>query len=73
MQTRIYVVSQGENRRLVEAASQAQAIRHCVKNVYQAKVASAREVAQLARDGMQVELAGEESLADDTAAQMADG
>ncbi len=59
MQTRIYVVlnKADQSRRLVEAATAAQAVRHCVQNVYEAKVAGSKEVASLMREGFQLEVA----------------
>lgn len=51
--TRIYVVinrTTGE-KRLVEAMSQSQAIRHCVTPVYYADVATAKVVADLCTTG----------------------
>lgn len=64
MQTRIYVIDQkgtsAENgRRLVEATSQAQAIRHCAQNVYTAKAARPTDVAALMTSGIQIEKATE--------------
>ncbi len=59
MQTRIYVVMTGEDRRLVEASSAAQAIRHCVRGVYTAKVAATKELAQMMAAGMKVEVASD--------------
>lgn len=60
MQTRIYVVMEkaSGNRRLIEASSSAQAIRHCVKNAYEAKVANTKDIAGLMQSGMVVEVAG---------------
>lgn len=57
--TRIYVVLNGDERRLVEATSAAQAIRHCVANKYSAKPATPKEIAQFMRDGLTVEKANE--------------
>lgn len=59
MQTRIYVVlnKADESRRLVEASTASQAVRHCVKNQYEAKVAGSKEVASLMREGFQLEVA----------------
>jgi len=54
--TRIYVVMQkGKAIRLVEATSAAQAIRYCAQQEYQAKVASAKDVAEASRSGIHVE------------------
>ena len=63
MQTRIYVVLEKAtgNRRLVEASSTAQAIRHCVKNAYEAKVANTKDIAGLMQSGLHVEKASAES------------
>lgn len=61
MLTRIYVVINGEEKRLVDAASAAQAIRHCVKNKYSAKAASPKEIAQFMKSGLQVETASDDS------------
>lgn len=60
MQTRIYKVSGGPNEitRLVEATSQAQAIRHVVSDLYRAEVATTKDVAQAMGSGLQVEVAG---------------
>ena len=66
MQTRIYVVLCGDEKRLVEASSAAQAIRHCVKDRYTAKVANTKELAQAMKEGLQVEQAGAESESNGT-------
>lgn len=57
--TRIYVVlnKQTGDKRLVEATSQAQAIRHCVSTVYKADVATTKELAADMSSGMKVETA----------------
>ena len=62
MTTRIYVVITGEEKRLVDAASAAQAIRHCVKNKYSAKAATPKEIAQYMKSGLQVETAADDGL-----------
>lgn len=56
---RIYVVQNKTTaeKRLVEATSQAQAIRHCVAQVYRADVASPKAVASLMGEGLKVERA----------------
>jgi hypothetical protein len=54
-QTRIYVVLNDGKRRLVEATSAAQAIRHCVQPHFSAKPATPREVAALMAAGYSVE------------------
>lgn len=61
MQTRIYVVQHGEERRLVEATSQAQAIRHCVKGAYNATVATTKDLAKMMAAGLSVEVAGNDT------------
>lgn len=57
--TRIYVVlnkTTGE-RRLVEATSQSQAIRHCTHPTYEATVASAKIVGNCVTEGLRIEQA----------------
>lgn len=61
MVSRIYVVINGEEKRLVDAASAAQAIRHCVKNKYAAKPATPKELAGLMQSGLTIEIASEVS------------
>lgn len=61
MITRIYVVlekSTGE-KRLIDATSAAQAIRHCVSVKYSAKPATPKEIAAAMSSGLTVETAGE--------------
>lgn len=59
---RIYVVSKKNADplagRLVDASSQAQAIRHVVGDEYQATIASTRGVANLIELGVKIETAG---------------
>ena len=62
--TRIYVVLTKDkveplDTRLVEATSQHQAIRHVVKDLFTAKVASAKETVDLIGKGYKVEIAKE--------------
>ncbi len=58
MQTRIYMVAaKNKPARLIEAGSAAQAIRHCVSQEYEAKVAGAKDVAGLLAAGGSVEKA----------------
>lgn len=64
MKTRIYVVGTiGEQvhgeARLVEATSASQAIRHVVKDKFEAGVADTKTVARLMADGTSVEVATE--------------
>jgi hypothetical protein len=58
-ETRIYVVlnQQTGDKRLVEATSQAQAIRHCVSTIYRADVATSKAVAQFMSKGVRIEVA----------------
>ena len=58
-ETRIYVVLNKNtgDKRLVEAASQEQAIRHCVNNLYKADIASSKTVAQCMGEGLKIEKA----------------
>lgn len=60
-QTRIYVVinKATNEKRLVEATSQAQAIRHCVSKVYVAEAASPKTVAGCMTNGLSIEHANE--------------
>jgi hypothetical protein len=60
-QIRIYVVINRvtDEKRLVEATSQSQAIRHCVHTVYQADVASAKMLARYMGDGLKIEHASD--------------
>jgi len=55
IQTRIYLVTNGDTRRLIEAGSAAQAIRHCVRNTYSAKAATPKEIANFMGAGYPVE------------------
>jgi len=61
--SRIYVVINRvtDEKRLVEATSQAQAIRHCVATVYRADVASSKVVAHYMGEGLKIENAVETS------------
>lgn len=62
-ETRIYVVTgngaQTGSKRLVDAVSAAQAIRHCAKEIYTAQAASPKEIAALMSNGTQIEQANE--------------
>lgn len=66
-QTRIYVIlnKQTGEKRLVEASTGAQAVRHCVSQVFEAKVAGTKEIAGLMRDGFTVEVASGKPEASD--------
>ena len=67
-ETRIYVVlnKQSGLKRLIEATSQSQAIRHCIKPHYEAKVASAKEVA---KSGIALEIATDNDEVNEQTAQ----
>lgn len=54
MQTRIYVVIHESEKRLVEASSAAQAIRHCVANKYVARPATPKDIAHEMSNGVVV-------------------
>ena len=60
--TRIYKVNtRGEDApRLVLAGTKAQAIRFVAEDNFEAEVADGKDIAQLVKDGIQVEVAGEE-------------
>lgn len=57
--TRIYVVLHQDEKRLIEAGSAAQAIRHCVQNKYVARPATTKDIATLMAAGFTVEKANE--------------
>lgn len=54
---RIYVVTNGNNNHLVQAASQAQAIRHIAGKTFDFRVAKTLDVAQLMNKGVMLEVA----------------
>lgn len=54
---RIYKVTSGETTHLVQAASQAQALRHVAGKTFTVEVAKAIDVAQIMSKGAQVEVA----------------
>lgn len=54
---RIYKVTNGTNIHLVQAVSQAQALRHVAGKTFNVDIAKAIEVAQLMGDGMRLEVA----------------
>lgn len=65
MTTRIYVVldkASGE-KRLVDASSAAQAIRHCVSVKYSAKPATPKDIATFMSSGVHVEKVGDSQTA----------
>ena len=54
---RIYVVTNGDQSHLVQAASQAQAIRHIAGKTFDVRVAKTLDVAQLMSKGVALETA----------------
>jgi hypothetical protein len=54
MTTRIYLITNGKQTHLVEAASQAQALRVVVEGQFSVTVPSARQVAGLMETGVKV-------------------
>ena len=54
---RIYVVTNGDTTHLVQAASQAQAIRHIAGKTFDVRVAKTLDVAQLMGKGIALETA----------------
>ena len=54
---RIYKVTNGDNTYLVQATSQAQALRHVAGRLYSVEVAKAMDVAHLMSDGIKLETA----------------
>ena len=54
---RIYKVTNGDNTHLVQAVSQAQALRHIAGKYYTVEVAKAIDVAQMMGKGAQIEVA----------------
>ena len=54
---RIYKVTNGDNTYLVQATSQAQALRHVAWRLYSVEVAKAMDVAHLMSDGVKLETA----------------
>lgn len=58
--TRIYLVTAGGERRLVQAANQSRAIRHVAERTITCSVASQLELVELVRDGTLIEKAGDE-------------
>jgi len=54
---RIYIVTNGDQSHLVQAASQAQAIRHIAGKTFDVRVAKTLDVAQLMSKGVALEAA----------------
>ena len=54
---RIYKVTNGDTTYLVQATSQAQALRHVAGRLYSVEVAKAMDVAHLMSDGVKLETA----------------
>lgn len=64
MSTRIYIVTEindesPNTKWLIDAQTQAQAVRHITKNQFQVKVASPHEIVELMGKGVKVEKASE--------------
>ena len=59
--TRIYCVTDGENKHLVEAASASQALMIVVKGLFKVEVASSKVVAELMTKGIKIESGAEQS------------
>lgn len=55
MKTRIYHVVDGDDIRLVNAASAAQAVRHCAADRFRVSIAKTIDVATLVSQGVAVE------------------
>jgi len=60
----IYLVKQGEDERLVDAANKVAAIRHYVTPLVSAEVASPAEIHRLAKAGVEIETAGEAHISE---------
>lgn len=60
MTTRIYAVESGDSFNLVEAKSKAAALRHVAAKRYSVSVASQRVLIGALKDGVKIEVAGEE-------------
>lgn len=61
MATRIYIVNmKGAKPKLVDASTAAQAVRHVAKGLITTKVASAKETAELMKQGVELEVAGQD-------------
>lgn len=58
MTQRIYMVSDGAKTMMVQAATQAQALRHVARTKYQVRVAKPIDVAHAMQMGVQLEVAG---------------
>jgi hypothetical protein len=54
---RIYIVTNGGTQHLVQAASQAQAIRHIAGKTFDVRIAKTLDVAQLMGNGVVLEVA----------------
>jgi hypothetical protein len=66
MNARYYEVSRdGAEPRIVEAASASAAIRHAAHGVYRARVLNARDLAQLVKGGVAIEVAAKAETAGD--------
>lgn len=59
-ETRIYTVDDGKDLRLVRATSQAQALRHVARTIYDVRVASQTDIVEHLEGGGKVETANEQ-------------
>lgn len=55
MATRLYIVEVGTEVKLIEAASQAAARNHALKDMASVRIASAKEAAELVGEGKKIE------------------
>lgn len=64
--SRLYIVENGDasGKRLVDAQTPSQAIRHVVGDKYKARTATPREAAELTASGVKIESAAKEQAAD---------
>lgn len=56
--TRVYLVTNGDTKKLVEASSQAQALRHVVRSQFTVTVPTTLDLVVLMQGGAKVEKAG---------------
>jgi hypothetical protein len=53
-ETRIYIVTNDNTTKLIEATSQAQALRHATKNLFSCKIPTTKQVAELLKKGLKL-------------------
>ncbi len=69
--SRIYIVNmKGSKPKLVDAITAAQALRHVAKGVITTKVATAKETAELMKQGIELETAGDQDVEADAASEV---